>query len=145
MTKKLIDWATVPVGAAVVNLTDKKDIYTCQYRGLAVAHGAFLERLHYIHSLGTFCTSSGAAPYETLRIAPADQQPWLVYEEGVTVIPDWAECEYRGVYFSAFQQGYPRVVSTDIASLEYCGAYKLGNDRGLFKAGWTDNPNEVKE
>jgi hypothetical protein len=83
---------------------------------------------------------------EDLRLAPAHHQPWLVYEEDVTVIPDWANVTYlvaKGSYYEDValfnEDEYPRRLHNPVVQ------YKLGNRKGLFKDGWTDNPNEVSE
>jgi hypothetical protein len=65
-----------------------------------------------------------------------------VYTDGVTVVPEWAECSYEGVW--SFYQEDPEIsVDSNKNAFQYVAKYKLGNDRGLFKAGWTDNPDEV--
>jgi hypothetical protein len=69
-----------------------------------------------------------------LRLAPAEQQPWLVYEEGVTVIPEWAVCEYRG-----FSRGQEMHAHQETYSIDFVAHYRITG----IKAGWTDNPNEV--
>jgi hypothetical protein len=84
---------------------------------------------------------------DSLRLAPADQQPWMVYEDGVTVIPEWAECTYLIPFSEEFRKirywsSTKKEFSRSDASAVY---YKLGNVKGLFKDGWTDNPNEVSE
>jgi hypothetical protein len=133
MTKKLIDWATVPKGVKVIHKPT----------------GVIGELLEFRHEMPCVFYS-GFIEFDypsitNLRLAPAEQQPWLVYEDGVTVVPEWAECEYIFGYaggfgdlvFKSFTIQNPHNVHSSIIY------YKLGNSKGLFKDGWTDNPNET--
>jgi hypothetical protein len=142
MTKQLIDWATVPEGVAVM---------MGGVVGEFVCH-ALDDDVCYVKTehLGTKTSGYKTIRERTadcLRIAPADQQPWLVYEEGVTVLPEWAEVTYLVAKGSCHEDvelfkedEYPRRVNNPVAQ------YKIGNSEGkLFKDGWTDNPNEVSE
>lgn len=75
-----------------------------------------------------------------IRIAPAEQQPWLVYEEGVAVVPEWAECEYRGVMPKMFGGGvFLNEVCLNKNHLIHTAHYKITG----IKPSWTDKPNEV--
>jgi hypothetical protein len=81
-----------------------------------------------------------------VRLAPADQQPWLVYEEGVTVIPEWAEVIYKGL--TGFYEFVDHMTYEDrefetglLADLSYLNLYKITG----IKDGWTDSPDEVQK
>jgi hypothetical protein len=142
MTTELIDWTTMPEGVAVM---------MGNVLGEFVCH-ALDDDICYVKTEHLGIKTSG---YKTirertadcLRLAPADQQPWLVYEEGVTVLPEWAEVTYlvaKGSYHEDVElfkeDEYPRRVNNPVVQ------YKLGGTEGkLFKDGWTDNPNEVSE
>jgi hypothetical protein len=139
MNKKLIDWATAPKGT----MTSYGEL-----RGELLGK-IFVE---HVNKHGYVVTSAFDHAY--LRLAPADQQPWMVYEEGVTVIPDWAECSFRMCKSSNrlgrfFDYLTPKSHSERVNALTngyVPTAYKLGKIQGkLFKDGWTDNPNEVSE
>lgn len=128
MTKKLINWATVPKGVKV----------THEPTGMI---GELLECLDTMSCV--FYSGIIEADYPSinkLRLGHVSQQPWLVYIESVTVIPEWAECSFKG-----FSTGIGEHTENYAAAIGYVAHYKLGNGRGLFKDGWTDNPDEVKK
>lgn len=142
--KKLINWATVPSGIKV------QEIMT----GLT---GTLLEidgKKACLHFAGLY--DLGLYDCRDLVIAPAAQQPWLLYEDGVTIIPEWAEVTLKIIYNEEYQRAYNTHVLT-LAEINdntvHCGkivAYRLGRTRPnsglakLFKDGWTDNRDEVK-
>jgi hypothetical protein len=124
MRKKLINWAECPTGVKVVEETT----------GLA---GTLLETdgcKAFIHFNGLF----DAMLYEccVLKLAPADQQPWLMYEEGVTVVPEWAVCHYRGP-----SRQHTWCTANYTSDIAYLAHYRII----AIKEGWTDNPNEEKK
>jgi hypothetical protein len=114
--KKLINWAECPVGVETnfgqLCITDKlnRAFCFCEFRGTSVVY------------------------LNELRLEQVSHQPWLVYEEGITVIPEWAYFEYRG--FTAGIGGHIEKYSSSIA---YVAHYRIVG----IKDGWTDNPNEA--
>jgi hypothetical protein len=154
MTKKLIDWTTVPIGAAVVysNFIDSTTVAWWIRQSAEAKEQTFgwtASIMHPTYSqvqvLNEDKTSCEIYHVSQLRLAPPDQQPWLVYEGGVTELPEWAECTYHGLNPVLFL-GQPDINEefSSINDAYVLKAYKLGNGEGkLFKTGWTDNPNEV--
>jgi hypothetical protein len=146
MTKKLIDWATVPNTVAVVSLADKSDEWVGELLGSVTNKTMLIKRTKRSEAMGIEVVSIAPCLQKYLRLAPAAQQPWLVYEEGVTVVPEWAEASYRAVYSDKI--GKIRFASSTKAEYSRSDVapvyYKLGNSKGkLFKDGWTDSPNEA--
>ncbi len=160
MNKKLIDWASVPIGTSI-------------YFGVGQTNGGVFtgySRLSESILLNTCARNiearaitntliqSQAAIYN-VRLASADHQPWLRFEEGVTVVPEWAEVTYDVV---AISNRWSRDENETLVTTEHCDhlwqltdngyevyricAYKLGNAKGdIIKDGWTDNSDEATE
>jgi hypothetical protein len=132
---KLIDWAGFPIGAALVNNTDKSDQYVGEFIGWVTTKTALIKRLKYSDSMRIFTASIAPFLTKKLRLAPARQQPWLVYEEGATVVPEWADCEHRG--FSRFTQRVEKDYKK--YAIDYAAHFRIIG----IKEGLTDNPDEV--
>ena len=134
---KLIDWTTVP---------DKTQV--------RVSHEALTGE--FKGSNGSICAVSfpglrnlGFYAPGLLQIDIAATQPYILYEEGITKIPEWAEvilidatsladAAYRAV------MAYNPKRKPMVLKFKHVRAYRLGNREGkLFKDGWTDNPNDV--
>lgn len=122
MSKKLIDWGTVPKGTQTSfgELLAYKDNHCEVYWDYRM-----------------FSNRYDIEQTNELRLAPADQQPWLPYEERVTVIPEWADITYRG--YMRGRVGLHELSYKD--GLDYFHSYKIIG----IKDGWTDNTDEVTE
>jgi hypothetical protein len=134
MTKKLIDWAQCPSGASVIN-QDTLD------KGVLLNESESEAFVYYDNHI-----CAGSHHVSELRLAPADQQPWLVYEEGITVVPEWAEVKYKITESGDYgQASYLDEVKTlpDFYEENYeqyeIALYKIFG----IKTGWTDSPEEV--
>jgi hypothetical protein len=126
MAKKLIDWATAPEGI----MTNFGKVIFFMDDSLSTL--TVVTNVAKTVSFPTIrCTSQSM-----VRLAPASEQHWLVYEEGATVVPDWAECAYRG-----FTSGIGGHIEKRSSSIAYIGTYRIV----CIKDGWTDNPNEAIE
>jgi hypothetical protein len=139
MTKKLINWSECPSGVKVVHKPTRLvgKFLECQCLMACVFYAGVIE-VDYPST-------------SKIELAPADQQPWLVYEDGVTVVPEWAECEYRYAASSLIDADSSEAYLYEADAAPHGGdgmavAYKLGNGDGkILKDGWTDNPYEASE
>jgi hypothetical protein len=131
---KLINWATVPIGVAVA------------YHNFIVPTNGWIASIVHpkyrqLQVLNESKTSCEIYHVSQLRLSPADQQPWLVYEEGFTVIPKWAECEYRGFGVFEYAIDYENILFPAKFGDNAIAHYKIVG----LKNGWTDNPDEAIE
>ncbi len=127
--KELIDWSTAPVGIKTT-------------AGFVIHEGSTAVCIKgdqvYIEDIDMSYPAENR--FDPIALAPAGQQPWILYEEGITVIPKWAEATYRG--YMRGRQGLHGLSYKE--GLDYLHSYKLGNIEGkLFKDGWTDDASEV--
>lgn len=139
---KLIDWATCPIGVA----TDYGRIVHVQNNGFdADFYFSGSDGLNYLNAnSGEWSTTTSNGFDEPVEYPPAllsaSHQPWLVYEEGVTVVPEWAVVEYRGNY--KWSDGEVITDETKhIGELRDVFLYRITD----IKEGWTENPSEVTE
>lgn len=143
MTKKLIDWATAPIGMK----TGSNSTFLQYRNGIATVLYVFKDKRTSPHLAGIDTVH--------LRLAPSDQQPWLLYEEGVTIIPEWVDFQLKikadGILHDRLTGCVvDGVISSNTVHRKNTAfAYKLGyidpktGVTKLFKDGWTDNPDEV--
>jgi hypothetical protein len=141
MTKKLIDWATAPR----LTMTNEGEILS--------VHSSYAQILHTWQIGNRGCCIKDIA-LSNLRMSHIYEQPWIVYEEGLTVVPEWAEYllkvkDYKRLiepaqvdaelYSEKFED---RVISSNKFYITgQAFAYRIIS----IKDGWTDNTNEVKE
>jgi hypothetical protein len=128
---KLIDWQQAP-----------RLIMTHEGEFLSL-HGDYAQVLHTWRQ-GREYSCIKDVPLSQVRLSPADQQPWLVYKEGVTVIPEWAKVIIVGFYDV---HGYRHQNRDICVTLKVDCAKKLQANVAManykiigIKEGWTDSP-----
>jgi hypothetical protein len=143
---KLINWAQCPMGVKVLTLTDKSDEWVGELLGSVTNRTMLIKRTKLSESMGIDVVSIAPCLQKYLRLAPADHQPWLVYKEGVTVVPEWAECKYK-ITESADYGGTSYLDEVKILPEFYeenYHQYEIAHYRITgIKDGWTDNHKEA--